>query len=538
MKNFDTFGVMLDCSRNAVAKISELKNFVNVLSKMGYNMLMLYTEDTYEIEEEPFFGYKRGKYSADELKELDEYAASVGVELIPCIQTLGHLERIFRWRAYRPIRDVDGVILADEERTYELIDRMFSAMSSCIRSRRIHIGMDEAHMVGLGKYLDKHGYTDRYALFLRHLRKVCEIGRKYGYEMLMWEDMFFQLAAKGYFFDREIDFPKEVLAELPEDVTPVYWDYFSENADACEAMVRSSKKLSEKVWFAGGAWVWAGFSPHLRFSNERNKIALEKCKKHGVRNAMITLWADHGGECPFYASLPALMYAAGVAEDMTDAQIKKRFHEVTGESYDAFMALELPNYVYGEDEFYYRDHWNKNPPNYSKNRLFDDPFLAIASTNTVGADGRIYAEYAKRLHRYVGDSENFSYIFKTAELLCDALEIKFSLADKTRALYAAGDKAGLRKLADEDYTDFLARLEAFYTAFSSQWDILNKPYGFEVHDAHFGGLERRVAHCRARLWAYADGKIDKIDELCEGMLPMKDGMMPSWAEVISAGSVL
>ena len=45
--------------------------------------------------------------------------------------------------------------------------------------------------------------------------------------------------------------------------------------------VTDSKKLSEKVWFAGGAWVWAGFSPHLRFSNERNKIALEKCKKHG-----------------------------------------------------------------------------------------------------------------------------------------------------------------------------------------------------------------------------------------------------------------
>jgi hypothetical protein len=253
---------------------------------------------------------------------------------------------------------------------------------------------------------------------------------------------------------------------------------------------------------------------------------------------MITLWADHGGECPFYAALPTLMHAAGTAQGWALTQIKRRFREITGESYDDFMALELPNYVYGENEPYYRDHWNKNPPNYSKNRFFDDPFLAIASTNTVGADGAIYAEYAKRLHACAENSESFQYIFKTAALLCDALEIKFSLADKTRALYAAGDKAGLRRLADEDYTDFISRLKAFYTAFVAQWDITNKPYGFEVHDAHFGGLERRIAHCRARLWAYADGKTDKIDELCEKMLPMKDGMIAPWANVISAGSVL
>ena len=46
---YQTLGVMLDMSRNAVMKPEELKKFAATIKKMGYNTLMLYTEDTYEI---------------------------------------------------------------------------------------------------------------------------------------------------------------------------------------------------------------------------------------------------------------------------------------------------------------------------------------------------------------------------------------------------------------------------------------------------------------------------------------------------------
>ena len=102
------FGVMLDMSRNAVMKPEEVKKIANVLKSFGYNMIQLYTEDTFEVENEPYFGYKRGRYSIEELRELDRYAASVGVELIPCIQTLAHLASLKRWREYRhKIFDID-----------------------------------------------------------------------------------------------------------------------------------------------------------------------------------------------------------------------------------------------------------------------------------------------------------------------------------------------------------------------------------------------------------------------------------------------
>ena len=53
MKEYKRFGVMIDCSRNAVMTVSSLQRLIDVLAKTGYNALERYTEDTYEVEGEP-----------------------------------------------------------------------------------------------------------------------------------------------------------------------------------------------------------------------------------------------------------------------------------------------------------------------------------------------------------------------------------------------------------------------------------------------------------------------------------------------------
>lgn len=97
IKNFfNRLGVMLDCSRNAVMSVPTLKEWMDIMADLGYNTLMLYTEDTYEVDNQPYFGYLRGKYSQQELREIDSYASEKGIEFIPAIQTLAHLNSIFR----------------------------------------------------------------------------------------------------------------------------------------------------------------------------------------------------------------------------------------------------------------------------------------------------------------------------------------------------------------------------------------------------------------------------------------------------------
>ena len=54
--------------------------------------------------------------------------------MIPCIQTLAHLQAIFHWEPYVDIKDIDDILLLGEERTYELVDNMFKSLRECYTS--------------------------------------------------------------------------------------------------------------------------------------------------------------------------------------------------------------------------------------------------------------------------------------------------------------------------------------------------------------------------------------------------------------------
>src|SRR5690606_20151108 len=75
--HFRTIGPMFDLSRNTVMNMESFKAMLRKLAMMGFNTAMLYMEDTYEIKGEPYFGYMRGRYSEEELRELDSYAADL-----------------------------------------------------------------------------------------------------------------------------------------------------------------------------------------------------------------------------------------------------------------------------------------------------------------------------------------------------------------------------------------------------------------------------------------------------------------------------
>ena len=222
MKNFKRFGVMIDCSRNAVMKPGQIKKFIDDISAMGYNMLELYLEDTFRIESEPYFGYLRGGYSKETLQELDAYARGKNVELVPAIQTLAHFTNLVKLPHYADIVDVGDILMIGDEKTYALIDKMFATLRESFSSNLVNIGMDEAHMAGLGQYPDKTGYRDRYDLILYHMERVAEIAEKYGFNAHAWSDMLFKLGNNGKSCDKGAKLSPLVIARVPGSVSPVY----------------------------------------------------------------------------------------------------------------------------------------------------------------------------------------------------------------------------------------------------------------------------------------------------------------------------
>ncbi|MBQ9746902.1 MAG: hypothetical protein IJW21_08790, partial [Clostridia bacterium] len=295
-----------------------------------------------------------------------------------------------------------------------------------------------------------------------------------------------------------------------------------------------SKNLSPEVWFSGGAWTWGTFASGNRYSMKRNAAAIPCCIKNGVRKAFFTLWGDNGGECAYEAVLPALMHAAALAEGLTETEMKENFRKITGENFDDLLDLDLPNLIFGEDVPVESPYFQHSISNYAKTHLYDDPFLGTMSASLTADDASIYRKYAERLHAHAKRNGKYTLLYENMARLCDVMEKKLLLAKKTRAAYGAGDRAALRALAEGDYADCIRLADEFYLSFRAQWYAVNKTYGFEIHDARLGGLSRRLASCRERLLEYAGGDVAEIAELEEGILPMDDTYITSWAEMISA----
>lgn len=141
---FDVNGAMIDVSRNSVMTVDTICDILLYMALMGLNSLMLYMEDIYEVDGLPYFGYMRGRYSYDELKHCDEFAALFGIELIPCIQTLAHMEQYLKWPVAKKLSDTPKVLLAGSNEIYDFIEKIIAAAAAPFKTKRIHIGMDEA----------------------------------------------------------------------------------------------------------------------------------------------------------------------------------------------------------------------------------------------------------------------------------------------------------------------------------------------------------------------------------------------------------
>ena len=517
-KNFDTLGVMIDMSRNSVMSMEGLKRLIPLLEKMGYNMLMLYTEDTYEVDGEPYFGYMRGKYSKAEMKEIDAFAKSHGIKIIPCIQTLAHLDTATRWGKF-PV-DMGPVMMVDDPRNYEFIDHMFATLSECFESRLIHVGMDEAMQLGRGNHLDKYGYEPSVDIIGRHLKKVKEIAKKYDYEIMIWSDMYFRSWAQGKYNIRKTALPKEVIENYDPEVIPVYWSYATYDNDQFTDIPRTPDmldnhfQLSKNTWYAGGIWTWRGFIPSNRYSIETMTEAVNTCKEKGVRNIFMTIWGNNGGECPKMSTYPALHYIAEISRENTDeASIKAKFKRIFGIDFDDFMKIDKPNEVNG----YVWKYGNEVNP--SKYMLYSDYFNGFLDYTVTLGDGAKYKKIAEELREVAKKSRKYSILFDAAAKLCDVLEYKYDLGVRTRAAYVEGDKEELKRLAENEYVWVAKRLKVYTRAAEKMWFYENKPCGYDIQDRMHGGIIHRTDACRRRLLDYVAGNIDSIPELEEKILP-------------------
>ena len=499
-----TLGIMIDCSRNAVMRPEKVKEFAKTISDMGYNMLQLYTEDTYEMEGEPFFGHFRGRYSQEELKDIDAYCASIGVELVPCIQTLAHLNQIKQWVPYGDMFDCNDILMAGDERVYDLIEKMFATLDKCFISRRVNVGMDEAHFLGRGRYQDEHGYRNRVDILTEHLARVKEIAEKYGFTLMMWSDMFIRLHCNGEYYGENIKIPQETIDNVPEGIELIYWDYYSKDKNRYDHMLKTHLDFNNPIGFAGGIWTWTGYVPNMAYSMDATEAAMRSVTEHTVDTVFFTMWGDDGKDCSYFSMIPVLFAAAQMAQGNFDRKdIADKFAEKYGYIFEEFMNLELPNITKEEESHYH------NP---SKYLLYNDPFLGTFDF-TVSED--LWKRYAvaKELLATSINGRKYDYLFDMEAKLLEVLALKADLGTRIRKAYTTGDKVMLQTIVDEDMPRTRQAIKVFAESFRTLWLTENKPFGLEVQEQRLGGMMYRMETCEMRLRDYLSGKLACIEEL-------------------------
>ena len=467
-----------------------------------------------------------------------------GVELIPCIQTLAHLHTYLRWPETKKLQDTGDILLVGSQDTREFVRQMIHHASEPFHTDKIHVGMDEAAMLGLGMYMHKNGYQERYKIMTEHLNMVLDICKEEKLHPMIWSDMFFRLKSPtGDYYDLSPDTEFGLEGQVPKNLELVYWDYYHHEQKEYDKNIMLHHKISENIRYAGGGWTWNGIAPNYQKAEKTLAEGMRSCKENGIDKVMNTFWFDNGTETPMHAIFYTALYFAQLC-----------YHDqVEEEAFDTWLT-QLTGY--GKADFALLDRFdsprgvlpeNENADNPSKYSLYQDPLAGIFDGQIQGHGlDRYYRELAQEFHNLnqkksiKGVTEKMFHYYET---LAQLLEKKSMLGVELRGAYKEKNKEELQKLAEQ-----MKVCEHLALQLKEQreeiWFQECRPFGFEVLDIRMGGVATRLASGRKRIQEYLQGNTEKLEELEEPMVVYGKGekghslcMCNMWQDIVSAGNI-
>lgn len=517
-KGFDTRGIMFDVSRNAVYTVETVHKITEYMASMGLNMLMLYTEDTYEMDKYPDFGYMRGAYTHDEIKNIVDYASAFGIEVIPCLQTLGHLEAVLRLPSMKHLADSATVLMVGKEETYEFIEEIFKTCAECFTSRRIHIGFDETYGLGRGNYLHENGYRKIEDIYFEHLARVCEIAKKYGFKPMIWNDMIFKLNEKQAFLIEGIDgldLSESIYGRYPDNIEPVYYNYGgaykTDDKLVTKTLLNQHDAFGRKYSFCGGIWTWSRLNTCLKKTYEAGKRQLLLCREHDIDTVFGAVWGNDMHQFNLWTTLPGLQIWAELIyhKDADMEFIWNQFELCTGYNSDEWKQIYFDDFS-DEDLEKYLDTTSYciNP---SFQHLYNDILTGLFDKTLSGYDFKSrYAEFNDNLEKV--DGGEMKPMFDRYKALYKFLYVKCDIGIRLRKAYQAGDRAELEKIL-EDIEKLPELCGAYHKCVEENWYSDFKPFGYSGQDMFLGMLEARINTAANVVKKYLDGTYKTLPEL-------------------------
>ena len=511
--NFRTLSLMLDISARGSLQLEALKEYLRYLAVMGYNQIWLYAEDMYEMPAKyKHFGYMRGRYSTEELCELDDYAYAIGIEIVPCIQTLGHMSFYLRWSEAGKYAENASVLKPGDEETYEFIRDMLIAASKPFRSRRIHVGLDETAGLGCGASLKRDGYREPIDIFVEHVNKVADMCAELGLRPMMWNDMIFCYASKHHEkYAPDTELPRHIADAMPKNMDLVYWNYEDENCG--RLYIEKNRAIGNPVIFAGGVWIFGGALPDNIWSEYFHERALADCKTTGVEEVCMTVWS-YGSTIYQTSLLEAARYAEHAFCDTAD-RLPERFEFITGASFEAFYDMSNFHAQYKEGEIDY-DSMSYNERFYGNKLMHQDVMMGLYDEKLFREPrAEHYRRMADQFAGYAARQDQWCWLYDYCRALFEMLAVKCFIAERLVPAYKAGDLTTLRLILEEKLPALELAWNEVYERHMVHKDTYLRPFGAEQMDHVYGTHIMRTKYAIRRLGYYLNGRVDSLPELEE-----------------------
>ncbi|XP_059472542.1 hexosaminidase D-like isoform X2 [Neocloeon triangulifer] len=245
--------------KGAPPKLPYLKQLFPLLKEWGATGLLIEWEDTFPYDGEYLQAIgssgpdSPGIYSKAQVTEILGLAEEQGLDVIPLVQTFGHLEFVLKHDKFWSLREVEhfpGSMCPSNPESLPLVQAMLEQVVKMHPDiKMLHIGADEVWHMGVCNACRSRmatlGESAKEKLFLDHVTKVLRwMKEKYPYiDLLMWDDML-----------RHIDPLLLIEYEIGKLVQPMVWHY------------RNSKtfQLSRDLWpmytkVFDGIWVATAF---------------------------------------------------------------------------------------------------------------------------------------------------------------------------------------------------------------------------------------------------------------------------------------
>jgi len=272
-------GVMLDVSRGKVPTLETLCELVDWCAALKLNVLMLYVEHTFRFRRHPRIGEDDSPLLAEEVRTLDAYAAANHVELVPCLQSLGHMAHVLKLPEYAHLAETEaGWTIAPELRgTEKLLGDLYGEFLPNFRSKLFNANCDEPWDLARGRSAAAEKRRGPGGVFVDHAHRVQRLAARHGKRTMIWADV--------------VHAHPELVPELDPDLIFLDWWY---EADFDFDRVKVFAEHGRTFMVCPGTSSWNCLFPRIENSVKNIERWADAGRRHGAAGLLNTDWGDFG----------------------------------------------------------------------------------------------------------------------------------------------------------------------------------------------------------------------------------------------------